>query len=211
MTAIDLDGTVRPTGGPNWREYGPVELDPVLTAALAAVLETGYYGCSMRDIAARCGLSAPGIYHHYPSKQSMLVALLDIVMEDLAHRSQAALADGDDHPAQRFARLIENLALFHTHRQQLAFVGASEMRSMEPASRRRIGTLRKAQQYLVDEQVLAAVSCGTFTTPQPRLAARAVVTMCAALAQWFQPGGPITPEEVAEQYVGFALDVMTAR
>ena len=42
-------------------------------------------------------------------------------------------------------------------------------------------------------------------TPRPYEAARAVVTMCTALPQWFSAAGPATPEQVAAQYVDFAL------
>ena len=59
----------------NWRLYGDIELDPVLRAALEAFVETGYHGATVRDIARRAGLSVPGIYHHYATKQDMLLAI----------------------------------------------------------------------------------------------------------------------------------------
>ena len=39
-------------------------------------------------------------------------------------------------------------------------------------------------------------------------AARAVVTMCTALATWWQPEGQLTPEQVAAEYVDYALGIM---
>jgi hypothetical protein len=35
--------------------------------------------------------------------------------------------------------------------------------------------------------------------------------MCTALPSWWRPDGPLTPEQVAEQYVGVALDMMRSR
>src|SRR5215475_12836954 len=37
----------------------------------------GYRGTSLRDIAARCGLTHPGLLHHFPTKQSLLLAVLE--------------------------------------------------------------------------------------------------------------------------------------
>src|SRR5215475_1662204 len=37
----------------------------------------GYRGASLREIAARCGLSHPGLLHHFPTKQSLLLAVLE--------------------------------------------------------------------------------------------------------------------------------------
>ncbi len=196
--------------GVGWRSYAPMQLEPPLAGALAAFLELGYSGASMRDIGRRAGLSVPGLYHHHASKQDLLVALLDLTMNDLLARSRAARAEGDG-PVQRFRLLVECLALFHTHRRELGFIGASEMRSVEPAARGRVAAARREQQRMVDEEVLAGCRAGHFGTDQPAEAARAVVTMCTALPQWFSPDGPATAEQVAEQYVDFALGVVLVR
>ena len=45
----------------------------------------------------------------------------------------------------------------------------------------------------------------------PHVAARAVVTMCTALPSWWRPDGPLSAEQVADRYVGVALDMMRHR
>lgn len=199
-----------PASPGSWRSYPPLVLDPPLAGALAAFVEFGYAGASMRDIGRRAGLSVPGLYHHHPSKHDLLVALLDLTMADLLARSLAARAEGGD-PAARFRLLVECLALFHTHRRELGFVGASEMRSLQPAARARITGARRQQQLMVDEEVAAGCRAGVFGTRRPAEAARAVVTMCTALPQWFSTTGPAAAEQVAGQYVEFALGVVGFR
>lgn len=191
----------------DWRIYEPLAFDPVLRAALDEFLAIGYHGATVRDIAARAGLSVPGIYHYYTSKQHMLVSVLDHAMIDLLERAEAAQAEGRD-PAERFSALVENLALFHTHRLELGFVGAAEKRSLEPGNSERIAAMRTRQQRMVDEEVTAAVHAGTFRSDNAHERARAVVTMCTALPTWWRPDGAYRPEQVAEQYVRFALDLM---
>ncbi|MET0189063.1 MAG: TetR family transcriptional regulator [Pseudonocardia sediminis] len=203
-------GPAVPSARSDWREYGPLDFDPVLTAALSEFLHTGYHGATVRGIAARAGLSVPGIYHYYPSKQAMLVRLLDLTMADLLARSESARAEGRD-PVERFGLLVENLALFHTHRKELGFVGATEMRSFESVNREKIAELRTVQQRMVDREVTQAVRDGRFRSDHPHEAARAVVTMCTALPTWWRRDGPLSAEQVAEQYVGFALELMGHR
>lgn len=89
----------------------------------------------------------------------------------------------------------------------LAFVGASEIRSLEPRNHRRIARQRTALQRVIDHEVDAAVHDGDFRNDHPREASRVIVTMCTALPTWWRPGGPLTPE----QHVGFALDLMRRR
>lgn len=190
-----------------WRHYEPLDFDPVLRAALEEFLVIGYHGATVRTIAARAGLSVSGIYHHYTSKQQMLLTILDLTMSELLARARGAQAEGSN-PVQRFCLLIENLALFHTHRRELGFVGAAEMRAFDPHNRERIAALRSTQQRMVDIEVEAAVRDGSFRADHPYEAARAAVTLCTALPTWWRPHGPLTAEQVAEQYVGFALDLM---
>lgn len=192
-----------------WRDFPPLDLPAPLAGALSAFVELGYAGATVRDIAARAGLSVPGVYHHWPSKQHLLVALLDLTMDDLLRRSRAARAQGDG-PVERFQLLVECLALYHAHRSQLGFIGASEMRSVEEPARTRIAAARTEQQRMIDDEVLEGCRRGLLGTTRPREAARAVVTLCTGLPQWWSPSGPATAEQVAQQHVGFALDLVRA-
>jgi AcrR family transcriptional regulator len=49
----------------------------ILHEAMALFGDAGYRGASLREIAARCGLSHPGLLHHFPTKQSLLLAVLE--------------------------------------------------------------------------------------------------------------------------------------
>ena len=194
----------------DWRAYPPLPFSPVLQAALTEFVRIGYHGTTVRAIAQRAGLSVAGLYHHHASKQDMLLRILEYTMSELLRRSQLARAEGAD-PVQRFALLVEHLALFHTHRHELGFVGASEMRSLAPVNRREIAEMRTEQQNIVDREVDEAIAAGLFSSQRPHDASRAVVTMCTALPQWFRRDGPFAPEEIAANYVEFGLEIMGRR
>lgn len=196
----------------NWREFADVEMDVVLRAALACIVRKGYHGCSIRDIAEEANSSVSALYHYYPSKQAMLVALFELTMTDLLRRARAARdeCDPDDH-VERFSRLVESLTLYHSYRKEMAFVGSSEMRSLEGGNHAVIASKRVALQRMVDIEVQAGVDLGLFGTNRPHEAARAVVTMCVSVAQWYNPSGDEPPEEIAAAYVRFALDLVAHR
>lgn len=209
-TSTRHDGPAGRPSGPRptaWREFSGLDLDPVLRSAARTFVETGYHGATVREIAAGAGMSVPGLYHHYPSKQAILVALFEVTMDDLRWRVVAARGEGGS-PAQQFARMVEALALFHTLRGDLAFIGASEMRSLAEPERTRIAGLRNEVQYLLDAVVTDAMATGEFTTSHPHEAARAVSTMCTSLPTWFRIDGPLTPQTVAGDYARFALAIM---
>ncbi|WP_069170525.1 TetR/AcrR family transcriptional regulator [Streptomyces griseus] len=49
----------------------------ILEQAMALFGEAGYRGASLRTIASRCGISHPGLLHHFPTKESLLLAVLE--------------------------------------------------------------------------------------------------------------------------------------
>ena len=128
--AVVADGD----GTGHWRDYGAAELPVPLAAALAAFAEHGYHGTSVREIAARANLSVPGLYHHYPSKQSLLQGLLERTMTDLLARSELAIAEAGSEPVKQFDAVVESLLRFHMYRREQAFVGSTEIRSLDDLS-----------------------------------------------------------------------------
>lgn len=63
----------------------------VIDACMAEFGQSGFYGATMKDIAKRAGTSYTGLLHHFPSKESLLVALL----ETRAGQSFALLESAD--------------------------------------------------------------------------------------------------------------------
>ena len=55
---------------------GDATRELVLDTALAMFAERGYRATSVRDIAARCGMTHPGLLYHFSSKAALLMAAL---------------------------------------------------------------------------------------------------------------------------------------
>jgi len=194
----------------DWRVFPPLPLDTVLAAAVKAFVATGYHGASMRTIAGLAGMSVPGLYHHYPSKQDLLVRILELTMQDLRWRLEAACEEGQTPPDQ-LRLVVEALALYHVRRRDLAFIGASEMRSLVPSQRRRIAKLRRDVQHLLDRRIASVLAVlDQPTNLEAKLLGRALATMCTSLAQWFRDDGLASADLVARCYGDWALAMLEA-
>src|SRR4051794_13431713 len=98
MTEVAARARRRPRSGCRWVTAMPLTVDEcrplgkylivgyakgrakrqdILDQATALFGEAGYRGTSLREIAARCGLSHPGLLHHFPTKESLLLAVLE--------------------------------------------------------------------------------------------------------------------------------------
>ncbi|WST32604.1 TetR family transcriptional regulator [Streptomyces sp. NBC_01166] len=49
----------------------------ILDQAMSLFGEAGYRGASLRVIATRCGISHTGLLHHFPTKEALLLAVLE--------------------------------------------------------------------------------------------------------------------------------------
>ncbi|MBT2486514.1 MULTISPECIES: TetR/AcrR family transcriptional regulator [unclassified Microbacterium] len=70
----------------------------VIDACIDAFGLSGFHGATMKDIAARAGMSHTGLLHHFPSKESLLVAVLEYRDERIIAVTRAALEDLGDTP-----------------------------------------------------------------------------------------------------------------
>jgi len=76
------------------RVRDPGRKQRILTAAAELSARRGFHAISMADIGAEAGIVGSGIYRHFGSKTSILVALLDQVMDRFANGATAVIAAG---------------------------------------------------------------------------------------------------------------------
>jgi AcrR family transcriptional regulator len=77
----------------------------IVQACVAAIAEKGYSSTSIREIASRAGMSVGTLLHHFASKQEILTACMDHIIETWDGRAEEILT-GRGSPLQRLERLI---------------------------------------------------------------------------------------------------------
>lgn len=198
---------------PAARAEASASQEAVLLVALKCFVEQGFHGTSMRDIAGAAGSSIAAIYYHFPSKAALLRAIMTRVTEDLLavlQQARAGLGRKGD-AGELLAALVRAYVRFHTERREEAFVGNSELRSLEADDLRHVIALRDKVSAQFNDAIALGLKQGVFACQYPREAGLAVMTMCTAVASWYRPGGPATPEQIADRYAALALAMVGAR
>jgi AcrR family transcriptional regulator len=94
----------------------------VLDAALTLFSEQGYFGASLRDIAAAVGIRESALYNYFPSKEALFQELIVTDQESMGERLFDALegpiADTRDALVRLATRMLEDFA---TPRQEQIF------------------------------------------------------------------------------------------
>ena len=156
----------------------------ILEQATALFGEAGYRGTSLREIAARCGLSHPGLLHHFPAKESLLLAVLQ-------HRDEVdreTVAAGHPTGAALLLRLVDVAALNATRRGivELFTVLSAEATSVDhPAHGWFVERYRRIVVQLIEAYAAAAADGDLLPGIEPAVAARQLVALMDGLQiQW---------------------------
>ena len=111
------------------RPTGVERREQILDAAAAAFAEGGTRGTSLADVAARVGVSQPGLLHHDPNTQALILA----VLERRDDEDQRYLAEFSD-SGHSVVELYTTLCLRNTDRPELVRLYAvTSAESLDPA------------------------------------------------------------------------------
>lgn len=86
------------------RKKRPAEVrSQLLDVAAKLCAEVGIANATLEAISQRAGVSKGGLLHHFPTKQALIVALVDKLLDDLSASIERYIAKDPD-PAGRFTR-----------------------------------------------------------------------------------------------------------
>lgn len=194
----------------NWREFDDLELTPILTGALDAFYEHGFHGTTVRDIARRVGVTVPALYYHFENKEAVFLALLSLSTEDISWRVAEAIAEAGDDDALALALVTEAVVRQMTLRHKLAALDP-ESRYLNRGNRERYAATRRPVEDAVIAVVGRGIAAGTFSTIEPREAARALLGMWQFIARWYREDGGLTSSEITDRYVQLSLALVGHR
>ena len=93
----------------------PAELlshDRILTQALPLFATEGYGGVTMREIARAAGLTIGTLYHYFPSKRALYLAVLDRAYGKAAKHWSMEVLHGPDDPQERLEIYLREYCAF---------------------------------------------------------------------------------------------------
>lgn len=131
------------------RRRDPERRDRILTAAAELATRRGFHTVAMADIGAEAGIVGSGIYRHFESKDAILVALLDRVMDRLQGGAAAIVSAAPDDRSALSALVRDHIRVAVQDRSVLA-VYHREVHNLPDEDRRR---LRRAQRHYIEEWV----------------------------------------------------------
>ena len=179
--------------------------EKIRDAAVQLFAEKGYHAAPLRDIATMAEIQAASIYYHYPSKQALLVEIMDTYM----HRLNSNLEHILQQPASTLERLYEAIAnhiRLHTTYKAEFFIIDTEIRALDNEHREQIMALRDQYEHFLQHLLQEGIDEGILRPNDVKITSYAVIAMCTEVASWFRPKGRLTVQQVIDIYSHIITD-----
>ena len=172
--------------------------EAILATAAQLFLEKSYGRTSLNDVAQRLSITKPAIYHYFRSKEQILVECYSL--------GTAMIGETLDQIASHCGTGIEKVAAFISSYANVMTVnfGRCVMRldegDLSGEARAEIRLRKKQIDRRLRSFVQEGIDDGSITPCDPKLAAFSIAGALNWICMWYEPGGPLSPEEIATQF-----------
>jgi TetR/AcrR family transcriptional regulator, cholesterol catabolism regulator len=186
-------------------------LDEIVAAAAKVFRTKGYHAATVRDIAEQVGILKGSLYHHFESKEALLYLVVKEPIAQMYRRMrEIAAADGTATDKLRRA-MLAHLEAFDRHYPHL-FVYLRERESVKQRFREMIGYSPKEYERLWQQIIREGVESGEFRADLDiPVASYGLLGMLNWSYKWYDPEGRLRIDEIADEFIAFALAGLAAK
>jgi AcrR family transcriptional regulator len=162
----------------------------------------GYDQTSVPQLADELGLAAGSLYHYFGSKEQLLIAICDQLMDPLLHEARAITAHDRQDARLQLQALVRLWVAHVIERRNHMLVFQQERHVIDHGDQwRRVRDRRKEFERLVEAVLERVHDDGRARLADARLSLAALLGMVNHTAQWYRPRGRLTAAEIADGYV----------
>ena len=172
--------------------------------------ERGLRATTVRDIADGAGILSGSLYHHFSSKEEMVDELLRSFLDWLFTR-YGEIMDAETNALERLKGLFMASfeAIEHRHAQVVIYQDEAQRLSSQPRFSY-IDDKNRQQRKMWVELLNQGIDEGYFRPDlDVDLVYRFIRDTTWVSVRWYQPGGPLTAEQVGQQYLAIVLGGIT--
>lgn len=188
----------------------PTRKDLILEVAVRLFSERGFHGTTIREIAEAAGMLSGSLYAHIQTKEDLLYEVVGQAADRFLGAIEPLLAaelPAAEKLRQAMVAHAEVVAASRPH----ATVFMHEWKALTPPRRAEIAARRKAYEQHLAQIINEGVKNGEFGPIDERMARLLILSAVNWIYEWYDPTGPLTPQDVADRYWRLALEGMQPR
>jgi AcrR family transcriptional regulator len=184
--------------------------EQIMRAARTLLIERGYRGLTMREIAEAVNVSKAALYYYFKDKEQLLAAILDAYLDDM-EALLAPLEAADLPVRQKVSIMVEQILSQPAENRAIIRLSSQEMAQLSPPARQAFDQAYHRKFLLKIQSILeAGMRSGELRQTDPTIATWVLLGM---MYPYFYPVHSIdlpAPVDVAYQLVDIFMDGMAA-
>lgn len=185
--------------------------EELLGLAATMFAERGLRATTVRDIADSAGILSGSLYHHFSSKEEIVDEVLRNFLDWLFARYQEII-DTEPNPMERLKGLFMASfdAIEHHHAEVVIYQDEAKRLSSHPRFSY-VSELNQRQRKMWVDVLTEGIAQGCFRADiDVDLVYRFIRDTTWVSVRWYAPGGPLTAEQVGQQYLSIVLGGIAA-
>jgi TetR/AcrR family transcriptional regulator, cholesterol catabolism regulator len=176
----------------------------ILAIAAQVIAERGIKGATVRDIGQAAGILSGSLYHHFESKEQIVLELLMPIVQDQYDRAVNIRNEGSSQSETLSALIRNSVATTAAHPNESVIVRNEPSTFAENAVLAPLAEVRRKTLVLWLEVVKRGVKAGEFRADiDPDVVVRAMFDGVLGTTRWFGATRRRKPDDVAEALVDF--------
>lgn len=169
----------------------------ILKQAARLFAEQGYAGTTIIDLAEACESSRGALYHYFGSKEDILFHILDEHVRLLFEEIQTAVQSKKD-PLEQCRAVIETMVTVNAGSQNEQVVLLNELGELSEDQQRDIIAVQRQMTETVGDILIRIDTQHRLTTRTKKVYAMMLFGIINYTFAWYDPKGPVGPDEYAE-------------
>ncbi|KPQ21651.1 MAG: transcriptional regulator, TetR family [Rhodobacteraceae bacterium HLUCCA24] len=185
-------------------KHYPEIRENILKAAAQLFANQGYATTTIEDLSRACTTSRGALYHYFESKEDILFHIIEGHVTAMYASLERAL-EGLEDPEERLRAIVRTVIAINvtTRAEQIVLLNETnqlkqaEQDSIREQQRRIVGILRR--------ELIRIGSASTMTSDYEKVFTMMFLGMVNYTYVWFDPDGPVSPQEYADLSVDVFL------
>lgn len=178
--------------------------EQIYSTARSLFSERGYHATTVRDIARELNLQGGSLYAHILSKEDVLWEIVNRAADQFLASVEPIVASNLP-PSQKLRAMIRAHIGVVAADLADATIFLHEWKFLGEERRQSVAARRNQYESLYRRVVEDGIHSGDFAPANPKMAALLVLSAVNWLPQWYNPGGPLSPDEVADVFSELVL------
>ena len=204
MPSAESMPSVGATDDPGRSEKWKARRDAIIDTSAHVFARQGYHATGIAELCAVNGFGKGALYYYIGSKEELLAAIHDRVMDEVMVGADRVVEAGGS-PSVQLARLGDELLdVIHRYPDHV-WVFLHEFPALTAERAEQFRVRRRQYEGMVEAILQAGIDAGEFRDVDPRLTAFAWLGMHNYTYLWLKVGGRVSARDVAKPFADIFL------